>query len=96
MGTLTIRNLPAETQQGLREIAAKRGRSMEAEARAILDEAVKRARWLSEQEAEGLSPEAQNALARLRSAFAERPGESKRAIVDEFLKDRRTMWGENS
>ena len=96
MGTLTIRNLPAETQQGLREIAAKRGRSMEAEARAILDEAVKREKWLSAQETESLSSEAQSALARLRAAFAERPGESKRSLVDDFLRERGASWGDDA
>ena len=96
MGTLTIRNLPTETQQGLREIAAKRGRSMEAEARAILDEAVRREKWLSAQETESLSPEAQTALARLRAAFAERPGESKRSLVDDFLSERGADWGDDA
>ena len=67
---------------------------MEAEARAILDEVVKREKWLSEREAELLSPEAQAALARLRAAFAEKPGESKRSLVDDFLKERRAEWGE--
>jgi plasmid stability protein len=36
MATLTIRNLPEETHRRLRIRAAKAGRSMEAEARAIL------------------------------------------------------------
>ena len=39
MATLTIRNLPEETRERLRVRAARRGRSMEAEARAILTEA---------------------------------------------------------
>ncbi len=36
MATLTVRNLPEETHRRLRVRAAKAGRSMEAEARAIL------------------------------------------------------------
>jgi plasmid stability protein len=36
MATLTIRNLPEETRQALKHRAARNNRSMEAEARAIL------------------------------------------------------------
>jgi antitoxin FitA len=36
MATLTIRNLPDDVHQGLRARAAANGRSMEAEARAVL------------------------------------------------------------
>ena len=39
MATLTIRNLPDEVRERLRIRAAQRGRSMEAEVRAILTEA---------------------------------------------------------
>ena len=41
MAMLTIRNLPDEVHQALRVKAAINGRSMEAEARAILKNAVK-------------------------------------------------------
>src|SRR6266702_4323181 len=41
MAALTIRNLPDEVRDRLRVRAAKRGRSMEAEARAILEAACK-------------------------------------------------------
>ena len=40
MTTLTIRNLKEETKAKLRQQAAKKGRSMEEEARRILDRAV--------------------------------------------------------
>ena len=40
MGSLNIRNLADETHKALRIQAARHGRSMEAEVRAILDEAV--------------------------------------------------------
>lgn len=40
MGSLNIRNLSDETHKALRIQAARHGRSMEAEVRAILDEAV--------------------------------------------------------
>lgn len=41
MATLTIRNLPEETRRALKARAAHNDRSMEAEVRAILEEAVK-------------------------------------------------------
>ncbi|KJL40692.1 MULTISPECIES: FitA-like ribbon-helix-helix domain-containing protein [Microbacterium] len=40
MGAITVRNLDDEVQQRLKERAAAHGRSMEAEARAILTSAV--------------------------------------------------------
>lgn len=52
MATLTVRNLSDETRKALKERAACNDRSMEAEARAILDLAVARpnhiARWLDD------------------------------------------------
>jgi len=41
MTAITIRNLPEEVRDRLRVRAAKKGRSMEAEARVILSEAVR-------------------------------------------------------
>ncbi|MFD7159915.1 plasmid stabilization protein [Kribbella sp. NPDC059898] len=40
MATLTLRNVPEETRRALKRRAAQHNRSMEAEARAILDAAV--------------------------------------------------------
>jgi plasmid stability protein len=40
MATLTVRNVPEETHHALRRRAAQHNRSMEAEARAILEAAV--------------------------------------------------------
>ena len=40
MATLTVRNLSEQTRRALKERAARNDLSMEAEARAILDEAV--------------------------------------------------------
>ena len=40
MATLTIRNLPEETRRALKERAARNDRSMEAEVREILHDAV--------------------------------------------------------
>jgi len=92
MATLTIRNLPEATHKALRLRAAANGRSMEAEARVLLDEGVARAKWLNEREAETLSPEAQAALARLRERFQPKPGERKGELVDRFLAERSEMW----
>ena len=41
MPVLTLRNLPDEVHRGLQVRAARHGRSMEAEVRAILEEAVR-------------------------------------------------------
>ena len=41
MSVLTVRNLPDEVHRGLRVRAARRGRSIEAEVRAILEDAVR-------------------------------------------------------
>ncbi|MFT4189190.1 MAG: Arc family DNA-binding protein [Aeromicrobium sp.] len=49
MATLTIRNLPEETRRALKERAARSNRSMEAEVRDILQEAVSsRSSWVTE------------------------------------------------
>jgi plasmid stability protein len=40
--TITVRGVPEETYDGLKEIAASHGRSMEAEARRILEETTRR------------------------------------------------------
>lgn len=93
MATLTIRNLPDETQQALRELAAANRRSMEAEVRAILDAEVARRKWLSDGERAVLTPQQQDALLKLRLAFAPRPGH-ERSGVETFLAERRRMWGE--
>lgn len=44
MATLTVRNLDPETTSALKALSAKHGRSMEAEVRVILAEAVRRRR----------------------------------------------------
>ena len=95
MATLTVRNLSPHVQQGLRERAARRGRSMEAEVRDILSNAVQGDQRVSPQEKKILSPKAQAALARLRDVFAAKPGEAKETLVDDFLAQRRAEWGED-
>ena len=46
MATLTIRNVPEETKRALKARAAKNDRSMEAEARDILQSAVQPNDWV--------------------------------------------------
>jgi plasmid stability protein len=89
MTTLTIRNLPDEVQQKLREIAAANGRSMEAEARAVLTDAAEAARR------KRVSNEAAEALRRLREMIERLPpAEQEKISVDSFLAERRKMRGE--
>lgn len=64
MAALNVRNLPAEVHLRLRQRAARHGRSMEAEARAILEEACR-----SEEEA--ISPAALREW--VAALYAERP-----------------------
>jgi plasmid stability protein len=101
MATLTIRNLRDSTRQALRERAARNGRSMEAEVREILDDvtaisevpvSVPHEPGLTEYEKQHLTSTQQEALLRLRKAFAPKPGEG--SLVDEFLRERRALWGE--
>jgi plasmid stability protein len=85
MATLNIRNLPDEVHQRLRVRAAEHGRSMEAEARAIL--------------AETCAPGARPRLSReellaktreLQAFIAKRHGGNKpKNVVDEFIAERR-------
>ncbi|QNE22815.1 plasmid stabilization protein [Kribbella qitaiheensis] len=62
MAAITVRNLDDHVKQRLRVRAARHGRSMEAEARAILVEAV------------GAEDEPKNILTRLHEAFADLGG----------------------
>jgi plasmid stability protein len=87
MATLTIRNLPEEVRDGLRLRAARNGRSMEAEARAVLAAGVI-------DDGRGEAPSDVRARVR-RLEQIMKPYRSKdRSIVDEFLAERRKLWGE--
>lgn len=87
MATLTIRNLPEAVRDALRVAAAKNGRSMEAEVRALL---VKRY---------SSSPDLRDepALERLRQAQAIIAPflPQDRDLTNEFLSERKRMWGED-
>lgn len=82
MATLTIRNLPDHVRDRLRIRAAENGRSMEAEARALLAEAAA----ASDTRAGRSSVEER--VARLQAAFA--PFRSPTgSVVDELIAERR-------
>lgn len=82
MATLTIRNLPDEVRDRLRVVAAKQGRSMEAEARHILQQAcVGQPAQLSNDEADAIAGNVQAALARYKPADV--------SVVDELIAERR-------
>ncbi|HEX6143570.1 MAG TPA: Arc family DNA-binding protein [Geminicoccaceae bacterium] len=83
MATLSIRKLPDEVHRRLRMRAAEHGRSMEAEARAILEAAVAKP---GHDAPDGAPP----AIHRLQTYVDQFYGESKPAnVVDEFLVERR-------
>jgi plasmid stability protein len=82
MATLTIRNLPDEVRDELRVLAARNGRSMEAEARAVLAASVRKERANEEQK------DVRARVGRLQQVMT--PYRSKdRSVVDEFLAERR-------
>ena len=83
MAVLTIRNLPDEIRTRLRVRASRNGRSMEAEARAILSGAVNAP----------ASDEMPEALARLQNWIAQSSKKRPKAMgggkIESFLRDRR-------
>ena len=82
MATLTIRNLPDPVRDRLRLRAAKRGRSMEAEAREVLAQAVA---------PDSASTTAAEVAARMRRAQAivQARIDPSRSLVDELIEQRR-------
>ena len=82
MATLTIRNLPDPVRDRLRLRAAKRGRSMEAEAREVLAQAVA---------PDSASTTAAEVAARMRRAQAiiRARIDPSRSLVDELIEQRR-------
>jgi plasmid stability protein len=83
MATLNIRNLPDEVHQRLRVLAAEHGRSMEAEARAILAAATTGAR-------QAPAPSALEKAKRLQDFVDKLYGGNKpKNVVDELIAERR-------
>jgi plasmid stability protein len=90
MATLTIRKLPDDVYDRLRVRAAQNKRSMEAEARAALIAADKDPR----PERKVLTRE--EALRNLEKLMATvNPKAGFETLTDEFLAERRAMWGED-
>lgn len=87
MATLTIRNLPDDVRDRLRIRAAKNGRSMEAEAREVLVTAV-----VPADPKQGKDDYAER-LAKVQREVRKYIPEGT-PLVDEFLAERRRMWGE--
>ena len=84
MATLTIRDFPDAQRERLRRQAVGNGRSMEAEARRLVLEGLENPK---------LSVE--DTVKKLRSIMAKAPKrKSKTRLSDEFLQQRRALWGE--
>lgn len=85
MATLNIRNLPAEVHRLLRIRAAEHGRSMEAEARAILAEAC-----LTGSRSHAIADGATAKATRLQ-AFVDKlyGGKKPKNVVDDLIAERR-------
>lgn len=92
MATLTIRNLPDEVHQGLRARAAANGRSMEAEARAVLAttvttsvETAEEAKAASDRKWASIQAKARDILTRANG------GVMPTNVVDEWLAEKRVI-----
>ena len=81
MTTLTVRDLDDETVTGLKELSAEHGRSMGAEARAILAEAVRRRQKPSAET--GLGSRIQELFADLARSGVEPPSRDQAAVASE-------------
>ena len=93
MATLTIRNLPDEVRDKLRLRAARKGRSMESEARAVLAAGVDEPADVMGEVRSERPADVRARVRRLQEIM--KPYRSKdRSIVDEFLAERRKLWGE--
>ncbi|MFM9863412.1 MAG: FitA-like ribbon-helix-helix domain-containing protein [Micropepsaceae bacterium] len=85
--TLTIRGLPAKDYDRLRKRAAESKRSMEAEARAIMSEA------LAPRPRKKVDKEWLKKLQDLVAQTTKKRGPGN-LLSEEFMRDRRKMWGE--
>jgi plasmid stability protein len=84
MATLTIRDFPDKERERLRRQAEANGRSMEAEARRLILAGLAKPK-LSVDET----------VAKLQEIMAKAPKrKSKKLLSEEFLEQRRAMWGE--
>lgn len=88
MATLTIRDFPDKERDKLRRRALKNGRSMEAEARQLLLEGLTKAKQ-SQGDAKDWLKRVQALVAK--STRKRAPGD---LMSEQFLRERRAMWGE--
>jgi plasmid stability protein len=106
MATLTVRNLPDDVRDKLRVRAAQNGRSTEAEVRIALaefvaedargDRAPRRKASKPERHAAQEPPHSESQAEKLERARAilRRHVSPDRSVADEFLGERRAIWGE--
>lgn len=89
MATLTVRDVPESVRASLRKRAARNGRSVEAEVRAILAEASK-APPARARDAKAI----EQTLAEFERLMAKVKVPKGRSLTDEFVAGRRKIWGE--
>ena len=87
MSMLTVRDLDPEVKEKLRRRAARHGRSMEAEARAVLLQTFG-------EEVERPDVDAVRARVRRAQELIAPHLPKDRPLADEFLAERKKMWGE--
>lgn len=85
MATLTIRNVPDETQRALRLRAAQNQRSVEAEVRALIEAA------MAGRAGGDWRAELDDVRAQARAAFGDPP----KGTTARFVRERRVAWGED-
>lgn len=90
MATLTIRNLPDSVRDALRVRAAKNGRSMEAEARAMI------ADGLADGAPRSVSPEVLERVRKAQALVLEALGSGASSMADELAADRRAEARRNA
>ena len=83
MRTLTIRNVPDRVHQALRRRAAENARSVEAEVRALLEDAAKAPAGDWRRELADIQKKARKAL-----------GDPPKGAVKRFVAERAADWGE--
>ena len=84
MATLTIRNLPDVVRDALRVRAARNGRSMEAEVRALIEEKVA----VDREDSDLMALPFEERVRRIQRSVREQIGEG-RSLVEELLEERR-------
>ena len=87
MATLTIRNIPDAVRDRIRLQAAAHGRSMEAEVRDLLSRTFR-------DDADDIAVDRQRRKIEEARRILRKSIPAGTSLVDEFLAERRSMWGE--